>query len=232
MILLSLVGLLWAGAQDDLVQASNPALDHETRMAAFQRLVDLGATDVSVIRAACQNSEAELRERWVAIRALGKVGGSPARQVLPALAGDPKPAIRSAAISAIGDLGSKDFTKTVAAGLGDDSIMVRAAASDALARIGDPAAIPALGEALQAPDGHYRGSSLWVRKHYVDAMGSIGSTKAYPVLLLALDDADPAVVASTLRALENIAGFTFSDGRDPESEKEAWRRWLQARLGR
>ena len=232
MILFSLLGLLWAGAQEDLVQASNPALDDESRMAAFQRLVERGATDISVIREACQNSDAELRQRWVAIRALGRVGGSPARQVLPALAKDPKPAIRSAAISAIGDLGSKDFTKIVAAGLRDDSIMVRAAAADALARIGDPEAIPGLGEALQASDGHYRGSSLWVRKHYVDALGSIGSTKAYPVLLLSLDDGDPAVVASTLRALESIAGFTFSDGRDPESEKEAWRRWLQARIGR
>jgi HEAT repeat protein len=232
MLSLLFSGLLWAGAGEDLSQASNPALGHETRMEAFQRLVELGATDVSVIRDACQNGDAELRERWVAIRALGKIGGSPARQVLPALASDPKPAIRSAAISAIGDLGSKDFTMTVATGLSDDSIMVRAAAADALGRLGDPAAIQALGDALKAPDGHYRGSSLWVRKHYVDALGAIGSTKAYSVLLLGLDDTDPAVVASTLRALESIAGFTFSDGREPASEKEAWRRWLQARLGR
>ena len=51
-------------------------------------------------------------------------------------------------------------------------------------------------------------------------------------MLTQLYDDDPAVVEATISALEEIAGFDFKEGRDLDAQKEAWRRWLQAQLGK
>ena len=229
---LVLCGLLWAGAQEDLNLAANPNVSEELRMDAFNRLVQIGATDLNLIRDTAVSTDEELRKRWVSIRILGKVGGAPAREILPPLSVDPDPAIRAAALSALGDLGTSDFVDIIQIRLKDEAIIVRAAAAEALGKIKDPQAIPSLSKALQASDARYRGASLWVRRHYVEALRDIGSIDAYPALLRSLYDDDPTVVQATILALENIAGFDFKEGRDLDAQKEAWRRWLQAQLGK
>ena len=62
------------------------------------------------------------------------------------------------------------------------------------------------------------------------AMGEIGDSSVYPTLLMALNDDDPTVVLATVEALEKISNFSFSDGRTPLEEQEAWRRWLNDKL--
>ena len=199
-------------------------------MAAFDRLVQTGATDLQVVRASATSGEEDLRKRWVSIRVLGKVGGAPARELLPPLTVDPDPAIRAASLSALGDLRSPDFVDIIEVRLKDEAIIVRAAAAEALGKIKEPGAIGSLEKALQASDARYRGASLWVRRHYVEALGEIGSSEAYPALLRSLYDDDPAVVTATVIALEKISGFDFKEGRDFSAQQEAWRRWLQSQL--
>ena len=77
---------------------------------------------------------------------------------------------------------------------------------------------------------YYRGTSLWVRRAYVDAIGEIAHKKGYPTLLRCLRDGDEAVVTAAIPSLEKTAGFSFSDGRDSAQELEAWERWLNNEL--
>ena len=199
-------------------------------MAAFQRLVDLGATDMSHVTDVANSEEGDARQRWVAIRVLGKIGGDRARTALIDLSTNPMPAIRSAASAAMGDHGSEDFIPYLMERVQDSAVIVRAAASQALAQCGDKRAVEVLSQALLDKKNTFRGRSIWVRKYFVEALGSIGSTAAYPALLRAIDDPDEAVAAAVLPALEKIAGFSYSEGRSSVQEKEAWRRHLNSEL--
>ncbi len=219
-----------ATPQQDLDLASRPDLPERNRMEAFDRLVAGGSTDISLIAQVASNENADTRERWVAIRVLGKVGGDRPRSLLVALLEDPQPAIRAAATQALGDVADARVSGAVALRLQDPAIIVRAAAAEALGKIGDADTVAALAQALLSRDNWYRGSSLWVRRHYVDSLGQIGSRKAIPTLLRCLDDADPQVVAGALGAFEAVAGFSYAEGRDSERQREAWRRWGQAQL--
>ena len=199
-------------------------------MAAFERLVDLGATDLSTVLRVSADPNADARERWVATRVLGQVGGPRSEDALLKLLKDDMPAMRVAAASALGDLGDHAAVDPLISALKDDALLVRGAAADALGELADARAVQPLSSALGDPSGYHRGSSLWVRKHYADALGRIGDKSALPTLLSALDDPDPAVAEAAQRAMEDIAGFSMSQGRDAEQEREAWRRWATAQV--
>jgi HEAT repeat protein len=224
-------GLAAAGAVQDLGQAADPSLPKAAREEAFARLVAGGVTDLGPLeKAALDTRSGDTRGRWVAIRALGKVGGDQARRLLAQLAADPEPAIRAAAAHALGDLGDPSMGANVVDLLADPAVIVRAAAAEAACRLSTREAVEPLSQALLASDGYYRGSSLWVRRHYVDALGCIGGRGALPALLRALDDRDESVATGAVDALEKLAGFSYEEGRSPEEQKEAWRRWAQAQL--
>lgn len=228
---LLLCGPAFAGPAQDLAQAADPDLPKAARMQAFERLVAVGSTDLGVVqKAALDTKSADTRSRWVAIRVLGKVGGPRARQLLVQLASDPEPAIRAAALQAMGDTGDRSLEPEVVDALGDPAVIVRAGAAAALCSIGSGAAVDPLSTALDSRDSFYRGSSLWVRRHYIETMGCIGSRKALPALLRTLDDRDTAVAEATLGAFAKIAGFDYAEGRDAAEQREAWRRWAQAQL--
>ena len=137
---------------------------------------------------------------------------------------------RTAAASALGDTGNQRFVTVLSDRLEDDAIIVRAAAAEALGKLGSVKGIPALDKALVSDSNHYRGSSLWVRRHYVAALKAIAHKDSYGTLLRCLDDVDPSVLAEAISALEATAGFTMSEGRTETQEIEAWRRWLANQL--
>ena len=139
--------MVWAGPVEDLQIASNPNLSVDLRMSAFDRLVLLGATDVRVIREYCLGEDKELRSRWV-FEFMGKVGGAPAREVLPLLSVSDQPVIRAAAVSAIGDMGNTEYLDTVIVRLKDEAILVRAAAAESLGKLKDTRAFGTLENVL------------------------------------------------------------------------------------
>jgi FOG: HEAT repeat len=153
-----------------------------------------------------------------------------ARATLLTLLDDEQPAIRAAAVQALGDLGDRKTAGVIAAKLQDPAVIVRAGAAEALGKIRDQGTVQALSDAVMARDNYYRGSSLWVRRHYVASLGEIGSRDAVPTLLRTLDDADEGVRTASVKALEGIAGFSYAEGRDLEQQREAWRRWAQAQV--
>jgi HEAT repeat protein len=231
-LLAILLGVALADAGEDLVAAASKDLSETARMAAFDRLVALGSTDMAVVSEISLDDEADARQRWVAIRSLGKIRGDRSRALLVQLLEDPMPAIRTAAAGAMSDFGDAGFVEKLNEKLADPAVIVRAAVAGALGRLGDSSSVKPLSDAIDHRRSFFRGRSLWVRRHYVEALGEMGYKQAYPVLLRALNDDDEAMVAAAIQALERIAGFDFSKGRTSDKEKEAWRRWLSAELRR
>lgn len=229
-LLALLLSVALAGTTQDLAQAADADLPEAARTAAFERVVTAGTTDLGVVGRVAMNDKADTRTRWVAVRALGQIRGDQAKTMLLELTENPEPAIRAAATQALGDFGDARVGPTLHGRLDDPAIIVRAAAAEALCRVGDASAVAPLDRALSAKDNYYRGRSLWVRRHYVAALGCIGSREAIPVLLRLLDDADDSVVASSVLAFRDIAGFSYGDGRSKAQELEAWRRWANDQL--
>lgn len=232
LLLVSLLGQANADALSDLMLAADNAIPEVQRQAAFDRIVDMGRTDMSSVLQVAQSADSDMTVRWVSIRALGKIGGPKVHQILPGLMISETALIRAAAVSAAGDLRDRQHTVLAMKLLRDPAIMVRASAAEALGKIRDPEAIDALEQALRSDESYYRGSSLWIRRHYVIALGEIGHRKAYAPLMLCLGDDDESVVTASIIALENITGQSFSEGRDEEQQIVAWQRWLSNVVGR
>ena len=228
--LLFLVGLALGGATEDLVLAASERAAEADRMAAFERLVLLGNTDMAVVSAMSVNDEGDTRHRWVAIRCLGKIKGVRSKELLSQLLNNPEPAIRTAAAAAMGDFGHKDFVEPLNTSLADAAVLVRAAAAKSLGQLGDSRSVAPLSEAVNHHRSYFRGKSIWVRRHFVEALGAVGSKDAFPVLLRTIDDPDEAVAKAVIDALEKVAGFDFAKGRTAEQEKEAWRRYVSQQL--
>ncbi len=229
-LLLSLSLPVLAGPDQDMAMASDPELPVAARQEAFDRIVALGATDIGMVRELATDGDADTRKRWVAIRALGHIGGAQADQILEGLLSDPQPAIRAAAVGGLGEIADRQHTDEIAGLLTDPAIIVRAEAAAALGAMGDPKAVTPLSKALDDTTNFHRGTSLWVRRHYVVALGDIGDKDAVPALLRALDDADPVVSAEVIPAFEKIGGFSMGEGRTPDQERDAWRRWASAQV--
>ena len=222
---------LWASTPKiELETAADTSLTQSAREEAFGRLVDLGATDTQFLYDIAQDTAANTRHRWVAIRALGQIKSPKAERILLRLLSDPEPAIRAAALGGLGDLGKKSNLSLIASHLEDEAIIVRAASAEALGKIGASKSISFLERALDSQSNYYRGTSLWVRQNYVIALGEIGHKDAYAVYIKTLNDVDPLVVKATIQALEKTAGHSFGQGRTEEQELEAWRRWLNNNL--
>jgi HEAT repeat protein len=220
-----LLGLAFAGISEDLATASNRELDEAERMRAFNSLVLDWKTYRHELEAIALDQDHDARERWVVVRAMGQAHDPSTAEVLLKLLDDPMPAMRAGAASALGDLGDKAHAEAIAPLLRDDAMFVRASAADALGQIRDERSAEWLESALSDTSNYYRGSSLWVRVHYVAALGAIGNDSSIPALVACFDDADPLVVGAALTSLKSIVGFDFAEGRSQEEHIEAWRRW-------
>lgn len=225
LLLWCVTALALAGTNEDLVQAANPDLSDAERMQAFNKMVMDFSTARPALEIVARDDQADARQRWVAIRVMGQTGSKDALAPLLALCKDPMPAIRAAAAAALGDLGFYEASGTLMELIKDPAIMVRAEAASALGKLGDERSAVALERALSDRSNYYRGSSLWVRTRYVQALGQIGAWSSIPALIACLDDQDPAVVAAALISLKQIVGYDFSEGRSSEEHIEAWRRW-------
>lgn len=231
-MLFLLLSFAYADISSDLKQASDSLLEESIRQDAFSRLVREGNADAQPLIRLAQDKTIDVQQRWIAIHALGQIGGKIVTKELNTLLGDTKSEVRIAACAAIGEGRQWSTTDSLLPLLKDQVLLVRVASAQALGKIGNPAAIGALDEALRAPEHFHRGKSLWVRAHFVEAMASIRNKKAYSALLYAVDDLDPLVYKAAIFALEQIAGFALSEGRNTQEERQAWKRWLSKELSK
>lgn len=225
-----LVALCWAafaGVPEDVEFAADANKPLELRQDAFTRLHETPAVP-TLLRIARDKDTAPPR-RWVAVRALGLNPAPEASAALVEFLSAELAATRIAALFALGERKDRAFSGAIAARLEDKALLVRQAASDALALLGDPATLPDLSRALQDPSGTYRGTSMWVRRHYVEAMGAIGTEAAIPHLAGGLADSDVDVVTASMLGLEKVARFSYAEGRTRPEQVEAWVRWSKGR---
>ena len=219
--------LTFAGFAEDIELAADTSKPIDLRQGAFTRLHVDEAT--SILVGTANDATASAGRRWVSVRVLGKVPSGDAETALIEFLASENAQTRIAACFALGERGNKSVSGRLAARLEDKALLVRQAAADGLGLLRDPATLPDLARALGEPSNHYRGSSMWVRRHYVEAMGSIGTDAAIAPLANALDDADAEVSRAAVAGLEKVAGFSYRDGRTPAEAAEAWRRWAKGR---
>lgn len=229
-MLLLLIRLAFAGVPEDLITAADDDLPTTMRREAMNRL-ELEGSFTEVVRAA-KSAETPARRRWVAVRSLGKNPAAGTREVLLELLAAPEAPVRMAACASLAERADPTVNGRIAARLTDPALLVRASAADALAQVKDPSTLGDLGRALKDPTNYNQGTSLWVRRHFVEAMVAIGTEDALPLLADALDDADAQVATAALTGLRKIGGVDFSQGRTPEEEKTAWKRWAGAKTRR
>ena len=222
-----LVSVALAGIPEDLSMASDTDLPTDLREAAFQRLSQPGGTD-TLVRLA-EDPDTPKPQKWVAVRALGPMNDDPSRIALLRFLSSSNAQMRMAACGALGDRGDASLSAYVASHLTDPALLVRAAATDSLGKLKDPSTLADLERALEDPSNRYRGTSLWFRRHIVDAMAAIGTDEAVGPLARALEDDDPEVAAAAVKGLEKVAGFSYAEGRTVDQEREAWRRWARSR---
>lgn len=226
MLLAAILGV-WCSAlaalPEDVATAADTGKPLAVRREAWDRIVTAN-TPADVIKLADKPGTSRAH-RWVAIRSLAPVQDDLARSALLRYLDAPDASTRMAALGALGDRGDITLSGRVSAKLQDKALLVRAAACDALGRLRDPGTLADLERALADPSNSYRGTSLWLRRRFAEAMGLIGTDAAVPYLARALDDGDAEVAGAARRGLEQIAGFSYSEGRTPAEEREAWRRW-------
>jgi len=209
-----------ASVTEDAAIAANITEDNALREAAYRRLMAPEQTAAVVAR--LKAADLDPQQRWVLIRSLGPNPSDEARATLVALAESKDAMVRSAVMEAFGDRGDKALTGKVVRGLYDPALLVHAAALDALIQLKDPSALGDLQVALTDAKGTYHGTSF--RQKIVRAQAACGKDGAR-YLAGALLDRDPDVAIAARVGLEAIAGFSYRDGRTPEQEAEAWRRW-------
>ncbi len=206
----------------DAATAANTTLDGATREAAYRRLMAPEST--AAVLARLKASDLDPQQRWVLIRSLGPNPTDDARAALVALADSKDAMVRAGVMEALGDRGDKGLTGKVVRGLYDPALLVHAAALDALIQLKDPSALADLANALDDEKDFYRGTSF--RQKIVRAEAACGKDAAR-YLVKALTDKDAEVLALARSSLEAIAGFSYREGRTPEQEAEAWRRWAE-----
>lgn len=207
--------------------------DRMTDKQDFDTLVELGPRGVPALSAVLSDTGRDFDQRWIAARALGRIGTPDAmEQLKKTVAEDKFSMARLAAISSLKDAGERSAVPILTEALNDDAMVVRSAAADALARLGDVSVVPSLLEALDREDNFYKGKSLWVRRHIVKALGELESRGAVPKLVELIDDQDAEVGYQAIRSLEKCTRLSF---RVPASSKQEyaktaapkWKEWWE-----
>ncbi len=199
----------------------------------FDTLVTMDEPAIARLTGVLRDQNARFDHRWVAARALGRIGGPASTNALrTTLAEDKFSMVRLAAIKALIDLNDVGSFEAFVKALGDEAMVVRSAAADALGHLGDPKAVDPLIKALDREDNFYKGRSLWVRRHVVAALGKIESRSSVPRLVKALDDNDLTVKGEAIASLERVTKVSFRVPAANDAERISraapkWKTWWE-----
>jgi HEAT repeat protein len=203
-----------------LSRISDKETDEISDKTDFDRLIELEKAAVPRLSAVLKDANAKYDHRWVSARALGKIGGKDSiAQLRSTLANDKFSMMRLAAIHGLKDSNDAGSFDVLVKALGDDAMVVRSGAADALGSFGDARAVKPLVDALNREDNFYKGRSLWVRRHIVDALGKIESRSAVATLIMTIDDADRTVGIAAVASLERVTKVSF---RVPATNQTEW----------
>lgn len=217
-------------------EAANPLAPEAAAQARFDELVALGGTALPSLAAIYRGGDSSELEIWVAGRAMARIGGEGARTTLITGLDSSRIITRMAAVSGLGIMKDKESAEALEKALFDRAMAVRAGAADALAGIGARRSSEALSEALDIPANFRDGRSLFVRRHIIDALGTIGSIGGIDALVGVLDDKDePDLQLAAVQALQKITGMSFRpsgsgvDAPVSAAEVQGWKNWWSNR---
>ena len=218
-----------------LVSAANPRLSEQDGQRFFDALVARGGSALPTLVKLFRDPQSTDRENWVAARAIGRIGGEGARRTLETGLESPRVITRLRAIAGLQNTADKVSAEPLERALFDQAMTVRAAAADALGGLGTRRSAVALSRALDLPANFHHGTSLFVRRHIVEALGAIGSISGIETLVATLSDADAEVAMASLRALTQTTGMDFRGSSvlpgTPVNEADitAWTEWWSKR---
>ncbi|MFH1018078.1 MAG: HEAT repeat domain-containing protein [Pseudomonadota bacterium] len=193
----------------------------------YRQMLDLGESAVPTLVQVLNDPSSVWQTRWFAAMALGRIGGASAKGSLEAAAEDPLFLIRLAAVQALGILREVSSAAVVRKALSDKAMVVRASAADTTGLLRDPEALPLLQKELFEPRNFYRGRSLWVRAHIVDALVKIGSEASVPALVRLLKDQDAGLRSKACDALERLVSKPPAPADAASSCEKRWLSWYQ-----
>lgn len=171
------------------------------------------------------NDKSEMDKRWLAAVLIGRIGGEPAQEKLVKGLKSDVFLMRMAAIKGIEVMGDTTQAPQLYPLLNDPAMVVRAAVADALGNMRTREALPHLIRELNQSRNFYRGRSLWVRNHIIDAIGKIGGEQSIAPLIACLKETDTTIVDSALKALNPLIGERFVP--DAKAEQRQWLSWWE-----
>lgn len=213
------------GAVHAYVEALAYDADEGRAMAGFNALVAGGEPYADPLAQLFLHAEGDVRCRWVAGQALGRLRSATAVTAIERGLTDSLPLARIASLEGTVLQRPPGARERLERGLKDPAAVVRASAADALARLGDPQAVPSLVTAWADPLNVHKGHSLFVRANILDALGALRARSAAGILLEGLEDPEPSVQEAARRALIATSGLPAAPpGTSPEVER--WRAYL------
>ncbi len=220
---------------DLLERITRPGRSEEEALRWFEDLVQRGDSALPrLVKVYTQPIEAEAR-RWVAARALGRIGGELALSTLRAGLTQNAVLDRMAAVSGLTDLKAMEAIPDLErALLADPAMTVRMGAADALGAMGARAPLPTLLKALDAEANYHQGRSLPVRSHIVAALANTFDPAVVPRLVGAASDPDGAVRSQAQRGLLRLVPPADRPSKlsgNSEADGKAWKTWWEERKG-
>jgi HEAT repeat protein len=165
-----------------------------------------------LLRIASSSSRADA-DRYVALMAAAKIGGTGAVPRLTPFLKSPSWMLRSGALRALSAIGVDSVGPSILPLLEDPALVVRTEAVEAVDRLRPSGAVPALLRALRSGANYHGGKALWVPQKAISALVAMSSPGTPGALSIASElkpllrhDRDPELQSHTVQALEALTG--------------------------
>jgi HEAT repeat protein len=163
-------------------------------------------------------------DRYAAILASARMGGSPTATHLVPLLQDRMWMVRLATLRALGILKNPIASDAILRGLQDPALVIRSEAIDALTALRPSGAGEALLKTLQDGSNYSAGKAQVIPQKALRALATLQLREAAPRLKPLLShDQDPALQNLTIETLEKLTGRRLAPGRPLAERLRAWK---------
>jgi HEAT repeat protein len=194
----------------------------------FEELRDLGPEVYPELRKMAFDEKRHLKVRWSAFMAMVRLGE---KESLPEVAEALKSRdwyLRMAAIRVLPALDKEQAYKAALKGLDDSALVVRTAAVDTLGILKRPQSAGSLWAELYSKDSYIKKSSLWIRRHIVEALADLAPAGSEAKFIKVLDDSDSTLYAPAIKGLERLTGKKLGSADvPPVYKRHFWKKWYQ-----
>lgn len=222
--LLCLLGL--ANASSDLSSQTIKILNFEEGR-SLRELRAQGDQAMGQLVDIAFSAEQKTEMRWRALLRLARLEPVRSRPALERAYGSSTWFMRSAALRAMVGLDPEQARTWAHSSLSDAALVVRTSAVDVLKQVGDQSTVPLLWQSLYDANNYRSGTSLWVRRHIVEALARLArSQQDVSRFISLLDDRDHSLQRAAIVGLEQLTGRRLGREHEPSSFKAVyWKEW-------